>query len=251
MTPIGSRACVLMGRITLASARATALLLAEPLQRGGDADHLARVERLGERVGDPVDGALRSATRPSAAGCRRSAARACARRPCGSRTGRRGSAGRARSCPGRRSTRRRRPWRRPAGRRGASCPSRPRGGRSAARCRRSASRGSAASGSRTGTSARRAPTIAWFSPSRLGDLEARARRRRGCACFLRAARTCGRPRRRASVVRGFFEAWAFRNSSRGRVELVLRRGQVDRVVGERRRGSGPRASASGRRRARA
>ena len=34
------------------------LLLAQSLQRGGDADHLARTQRLGERVGHPVDRAL-------------------------------------------------------------------------------------------------------------------------------------------------------------------------------------------------
>src|SRR5829696_4196780 len=54
MTPIGSRSCVLMKRLSLAAAR-RALLLAEAAQRRSDRDHLARAERLRQRVGDPVD----------------------------------------------------------------------------------------------------------------------------------------------------------------------------------------------------
>src|SRR5215210_3263271 len=59
MTPIGSRSGVLMARFSLAFARPGSLL-AEPPQRGGDGDHLARAQRLRERVGDPVDRPLRA-----------------------------------------------------------------------------------------------------------------------------------------------------------------------------------------------
>src|SRR5215211_1762604 len=57
MTPIGSRSCVLIERLSLAAARR--LLLAHAAQRRRDRDHLTGAERLGQRVGDPVDRAPR------------------------------------------------------------------------------------------------------------------------------------------------------------------------------------------------
>ena len=161
------------------------LLLAEPPQRGGDPDHLVLAQRLGERVGDPVDGALRpprDEPQPAAVVVQLELA---AVDPAGLRRVVEDRRARARSCPGCRSTRRRRPWRPRAGTRGASCRARPRSCRSAARCRRSASRCSAASGSRTGSARggrRRSP-----GPRPRGARpRARARRRRLLRLPLRA-----------------------------------------------------------------
>src|SRR5688572_14782985 len=52
MTPMGSR-----GASAMAAGQPSGLLLAQAAQRGGDADHLRRAERLVERVRHPVDAA--------------------------------------------------------------------------------------------------------------------------------------------------------------------------------------------------
>ena len=99
-------------------------LLLEPRERLGDREHLALVERLRERVRDPVHGPAglpRDQPQPAAVVVELELAAAGRR---ASRPGCRGSAGPSRSCPGRRSTRRRGPWRPRAGRPRASCPAR-------------------------------------------------------------------------------------------------------------------------------